>query len=218
MPCSKTVKVGVWEDGRFVGAIVFAWGPNQHLGNQFGLAMTECAELCRVALDVHRSPVSRMLRIARGMLRRQSPNLRLVISYADCDQDHYGEIYQASGWTYLGLVDSEGTKYRIHDRIMHGRSVHSRWGKRAQNLTWLRAHVDPNAQHVFTKGKHKYAMGLDAEMQRVLQPLVKPHPKRPKDSSEPPRDQRGEGGAAPTRTLHISSGVEAYTSEKAERV
>ena len=34
MPASKTVKVEVWEDGRFVGAIVFARGANQRLGRR----------------------------------------------------------------------------------------------------------------------------------------------------------------------------------------
>jgi len=31
LPCSKTARLGVWEDGKFIGAIVFAWGANRHL-------------------------------------------------------------------------------------------------------------------------------------------------------------------------------------------
>ena len=206
MAVSKTVKVGVWEDRRFIGAIVFARGANQHLGKAFGLSLCECAELVRVALDTHRAPVSQMLRIALKMLKQQSPGLRLVISYADCDQNHLGVVYQAGNWIYLGQVETNGgtPKYRIHGRVMHGRSVHSRYGRGSQNLDWLRSHVDPRTEQVWTRGKHKYALSLDAGMRDFLASMAKPYPKRPKDSSEPLTDQVREGGAAPTRTLQIA--------------
>ena len=42
--------LGVWENGKFIGAVVFAWGANRHLAGEYKLKMTECAELCRVAL------------------------------------------------------------------------------------------------------------------------------------------------------------------------
>src|SRR5262245_48694325 len=47
MPATKTVKIGVWEDDKFIGAVIFAWGSNQYLGRMFGLKMLETAELCR---------------------------------------------------------------------------------------------------------------------------------------------------------------------------
>ena len=68
LPCSKTARLGVWEDDKFIGAIVFAWGANRHLAGEYSLKMTECAELCRVALAKHETPVSRILSIAVKML------------------------------------------------------------------------------------------------------------------------------------------------------
>jgi|PersoiStandDraft_1058852.scaffolds.fasta_scaffold42179_1 hypothetical protein len=205
MPAAKTVKVGVWELGRFIGAIVFSMGSNRHLGREFGLGPFECCELTRVALDRHQTPVSRTLRIALAMLKKQSPGLRAVVSYADVDHEHHGGIYAASGWTYLGMVQLNGgtPKWLIHGRVVHGRTVGSRWGRGTQRLEWLRAHVDPNTQKVFTLGKHKYAWFFDADLKTKFASLAQPYPKRVR-SSDASGSQPESGGAAPTRTLQSS--------------
>jgi hypothetical protein len=38
MPTGKFVKLGVWEDSRFIGAVLFGRGPARQLGNPFGPA------------------------------------------------------------------------------------------------------------------------------------------------------------------------------------
>jgi hypothetical protein len=207
MPAAKTAKIGVWENGRFVGAVVFSMGANQYIGREFGLGPFQCCELTRVALDRHQTPVSRILRIALAMLRKQSPGLRAVVSYADVDHDHHGGIYAASGWIYVGMVQLNGgtPKWLIHGRVVHGRTVASRWGRGAQRLEWLRAHIDPNTQKVFTLGKHKYVFPFDEEVEKTILPLSRPYPKRVR-SSDASGNQPESGGAAPTRTLQTSTG------------
>ncbi len=105
MPVGKMAKLGVWEDGRFIGAIVFAQGNNQYQGNALGLTMHEVCELVRVALTTHKSSVSRIVRIALAMLRSAQPGLRVILSYADPEHGHVGGIYQAGGWTYVEQGD-----------------------------------------------------------------------------------------------------------------
>jgi hypothetical protein len=208
MPAGKTVKIGVWEDGRFIGVVIFSLGSNRHLGREFGLGPFQCCELTRVALDRHQTPVSRILAIALRMLKRQSPGLKAIVSYADVDRDHHGGIYAAGGWIYLGMVQLNGgtPKWRIHGKVVHGRSVGSRWGKGTQRLEWLRAHVDPNCQKVFTRGKHKYVWAFDEEVRKRVLPLAKPYPKRGVRSSEAAGHPPADGGAAPTRTLQSPEG------------
>jgi hypothetical protein len=202
MPAAKTVKIGVWENERFTGTIVFSLGANQYIGRPFGLGPFECCELTRVALDRHQTPVSRILSIALKMLSKQSPGLKAVVSYADVDHDHHGGIYAAAGWIYVGMVQLDGgtPKWLIHGKVIHGRTVGSRWGKGTQQLDWLRTHVDPNAQKVFTKGKHKYIWPFDPEVKSRVLTLALPYPKRVR-SSEAAGDHPADGGAAPTRTL-----------------
>ena len=50
MPKSKLVRIGVWEDEKFRGAIIYGLGANRHLSRPFGLEDTEVCELVRVAL------------------------------------------------------------------------------------------------------------------------------------------------------------------------
>ncbi len=205
MPAGKTVKVGVWEDARFIGAIIFSLGSNRHLGREFGPGPFECCELTRVGLDRHRTPVSRILAIALRMLKSQSPGVKAVVSYADCDQSHVGAIYAASGWIYIGMVQLKGgtPRFRVRGVVMHGRSIHSRWGRGAQRIEWLRSHLDPNAEKVFTKGKHKYVWPYDEGVRELVQSLSQPYPKRVR-SSEAAGHHPANGGAAPTRTLQCS--------------
>lgn len=179
LPASKLVKVGVWEDERFIGVVIFSRGACPQAGFQFKLKQTQICELTRVALDRHETPVSRIVSIALRLLKTSNPGLRLVISYADCDQRHLGKIYQAGNWIYLGITEADGgtPKWRIHGKIMHGRSVGARgW---SQNQEWLRANVDPKAEPIYTLGKHKYAMPLDEEMRAKLRPLNKAYPNAP---------------------------------------
>jgi hypothetical protein len=200
LPAGKTVKVGVWEDGRFIGAVVFAYGANQYHGRQFGLTMQQTCELTRVALDSHKAPVSRILAIAVSMLRRHCPGLQLIVSYADIDQGHHGGIYCAAGWTYVGQVEtgSQATPmFVVHGVRRHGRSIHSRgW---VQRIDWLREHVDPKATVYRPTGKHKYFLALDRAVAAQLAAMTRPYPKRVKglDSGLHPE----EGGSTPTRTL-----------------
>ena len=138
------------------------------------------------------------------MLRKQSPGVRLIVSYADCDQNHHGGIYMAGNWVYAGRVqDGGGTpKYRVLGKVMHGRSVHARWGRGAQQIDWLRKNVDPRAEKVFTRGKHKYLMPLDGEMRTLVERHRQPYPTRAgsADAARPPI-QAGGGGAIPTPAL-----------------
>lgn len=176
LPASKLVKIGVWEDDRFIGVVIFSRGACPQAGIQFKLQQTQICELTRIALDRHQAPVSRIVRIALRLLKAANPGLRLVISYADCDQNHLGKIYQAGNWIYLGKMEADGgtPRWKIKGRVMHGRTVGARgW---SQNQEWLRKHVDPNATPIYTKGKHKYAMPLDSQMRDFLEPLRRQQP------------------------------------------
>jgi hypothetical protein len=46
MPKSKLVRIGVWEDDRFCGAIIYGLGANRHIARPFGLEDQQvCEEL-----------------------------------------------------------------------------------------------------------------------------------------------------------------------------
>jgi len=203
MPAGKTVKVGAWEGDRFIGVVIFSRGATPQIGSPYNLQQTEVCELTRVALRDHVTPVSRIVAIAIRFLRRQSPGLRLIVSYADREQGHHGGIYQAGNWIYVGTTKVD-CSLRIHGEVVHRRSVYAKYGH--QGLNYIRQHVDPKAERVFDAAKHKYLMPLDDDTRAQVEPLRKQYPKRPKQAAA------GSTGAAagqhrPGRSNSIAGGA-----------
>jgi hypothetical protein len=201
LPVGKLVKVGAWENNKFIGVVLFGRGANHNMSKPYGLGQDECVELVRVALNKHTTPVSKIMMLAIKFLKKSNAGIKLIVSYADLDAGHHGGIYQATNWIYEGIFNAGNRQgFLIKGRVRHNKSVHSMGVK--QNIDSVRRQIDPNAQEVFTKGKHKYLMPLNDEMSAKIAPLAKPYPKRvKKQDSEHPSEL---GGAVPTDTLHHS--------------
>lgn len=176
MPSGATVKIGVWEDGNFIGAIIFGMGASPYYGKKFGLVNQEVCELVRVALKEHRAPVTKMIAIAIKMLKRKCPGLRLIVSFADMDQDHEGIIYKAGNWIYEGVTaEGYGKAYLIHGRKVHNRTIsgghfyQAGGGDRKENLKALQEKYGAeNVKPYYSKGKHKYLYFLDKKLEQDL--------------------------------------------------
>jgi len=197
VPMGKLSKVGVWEDGVFIGVVIFGYGASPKLGEVYKLVQNQCVELVRIALDKHKSQVSRIVSIAIKWMYKNNQKLRLIVSFADTTQGHHGGIYQAGNWTYTG--QSNPTKLYI----INGKSTHVRaLGHKgvATNIEGAKK-LDKNATVVLSPGKHRYLMPLDKAMKIQIATLAKPYPKRTKEQAAgyPP----ALGGATPTCTLHI---------------
>lgn len=191
VPVGKLVKVGAWENGTFIGVVIFARGANMNMSKTYGLDQDECVELVRVAMRAHKSPVSKICALALRFLKAQSPGIRLVVSYADPEQGHHGGIYQAMNWIYRG-ESAKAVKVFYKGRWAHKKTVDD-------------AGIDQtNLPKKKVAGKHTYLMPLDDAMRVKIAPLAKPYPKRvKKQDSEHPSEL---GGAVPTDTLHHSEG------------
>ncbi|WKL00889.1 protein Mom [Paenibacillus amylolyticus] len=176
LPAGKSVKVGAWEDGQFIGVVIFSRGATQNIGSPYGLTQRECCELTRVALTKHQSFVSEILAKRIRFLKEQSPNVELIVSYADVEQKHHGGIYQATNWIYEGKTDGEHY-FIIRGKKTHPKSIHSKYGTGSQRIDWIRNNLDANAELYRTEGKHKYLMPLNKKMRRKILPLHKPYPK-----------------------------------------
>lgn len=193
IPAGKTVKVGAWENGQFIGCVIFSRGANNTLGNPYRLTQTRVCELTRVALYKHISPVSHIVAIAIKMLKKNSPDLRLIVSFADPDHSHVGGIYQAMNWVFVGRTDS-ADEYIVNGKRMHGRSMRAVYG----------THIGKEfIQKIDGSSKYRYLYPLDDAMRQQIEPLRQPYPKRASEvvPSDTPDVQSGEGGAAPTQTL-----------------
>lgn len=206
MPACKTVKIGVWEDESFRGVVIFSLGACLNIAKPYGLTQNECCELTRVALRGHKTPVSRIISIALKMLKKQSPGLRLVISYADENQDHLGKIYQAGNWIYVGECSTE-RGIKIHGKLRHRRTLNKRYG--TTDIKYLRQNIDPHAKTIKGKPKHKYLMPLGPKIKKEIESLGIPYPKCVRSIvGDASAIQVEEGGSNPTLALHSDRSVE----------
>lgn len=197
VPAGKLVKVGAWEEGRFIGVVLFGRGGNNRMSSAYKLRQDEACELVRVALTDHAAPVSRIVAVAVRFLRKQSEGLRLIVSYADPKQGHHGGIYQAGNWIYAG--QSQAQRELVIDGVFtHKRSAHSRYGTASPEK--IAAMSGAKVEWAPVEWKHIYLMPLDADMRKQVTALAKPYPRRAKeqDAGHPP----ALGGVTPTRALH----------------
>lgn len=201
MPDPKSVKVGVWENDEFIGVVMFSRGVSStNLSKTLNVTSTEIAELSRVALTEHATPVSRIIAIALSMLRRFCPGLRVIVSYADENQGHLGTIYQAGNWAYTGqsaavpLYRSPDGKY-IHDRACSQSGYKRQFGRTVRVLK--RSDLERIAQ----QPKWRYMYPLDAAMRASLAQYTQPYPKRG-DASGAMSLPGSLGGSTPTSPLH----------------
>jgi hypothetical protein len=207
LPVGKLVAIGVWEDDRFIGVVIYSRGANRHIGAPYALKQTQVCELTRVALNNHVTPVSRIIAITLKMLRRLCGGLKLVVSYADADHGHHGGIYQAGGWIFSGLV-REGARdgFIVHGRKLHPKTIHARGGK--NTLPWVHEHWDPGALEHRSLGRYKYLMPLDKMTRERFGALSKPYPKRAGSADSGTSGLQPEGGGAhPTSALSTHTAV-----------
>jgi len=106
-------------------------------------------ELTRLALSevCPKNSESRVIAVSIRILKKASPSLKGIITYADTAQGHTGIIYKASNFKYLGLtaqktdlfVDGKpvgklkGVKYS---------EIKGEWVKRSRKHLFLKAFTD----------------------------------------------------------------------------
>jgi len=212
MPDPKSVKIGAWEGGKFIGVVMFTRGVSgTNISKTLKIKPEEICELSRVALTDHKNAVTRIISIALSMLKKNFPGIRIVISYADENHGHIGAIYQAGNWVFTGksaavpLFQDKAGKF-IHDRACSSTGYKRQFGKMKKV---------PNRKDLVKipqVPKWRYLMPLDDEMRKRIEPLRKPYPKRDKQAIG--SDQEHSGGAAPTVTLQNKRPKQAMESDQ----
>ena len=213
MPVGKTVKIGVWENKKYIGCIIYSRGANKNIGKPYSLLQTECVELTRVALNKHITPVSRMLSISFKMLKKQSKGIRLIVSYADMQQGHSGGIYQATNWIYTG--ESKLDALIVNGKQVHRKTIYSQYG--FNSIEKLKS-IGLDVEWAEGMPKYKYLMPLDKEMAKQIEYLRKPYPKKTRGGSvtvAQPANQQERGGSIPT-SPHSSSRIAVSLANKTE--
>lgn len=159
------------------GCILYNAGANPNIGKQFNLMNGQIIELIRMALNGKQESTSKALALSLKLLQKKMPTVKMIVSYADLDQNHNGIIYQATNWYYMGLQKPSGrAAFIINGKKTHPKTLHSRGIK--QSINEVRRLLDSNATEFFTNGKHKYIYPIEKKLIPLCKSLSKPYPKK----------------------------------------
>ena len=162
------------------GVILYGTGANNNIATQYNLKQGEVIELVRMALNGKQESTSKALSISLKLIKKDVPLCKLIVSYADKDQNHKGIIYQATNWIYTGISmeNSTDSSWVVNGKRYHGRII-SDWVKSKGGLKglsrseFIKKHYDINAYEFVTKGKIKYLYPLCEETKQLCKTLSK---------------------------------------------
>ena len=124
-------------------------------------------------------------------LKKYAPDVKVLISYADPEQNHSGFIYQATNWLYQGqgafqAAPTYALRLEEDSDWMHSRNVYSRYGssnvehlkKQIGHTFWLKKEAENPKRGLdfFTQGDPKTLEALEEAMKKAR----KSSPKSPK--------------------------------------
>ena len=165
------------EKNEWCGCIVYNNGMNNQ-GKMFGLSIGQTSELVRVALNGKQSSTSKYVAMSIRLFKQQNPLCRLLVSYADSDEKHYGTIYQAMNWYFIG---SKKTSDKFIDpktgKDIHSRST-SKSGITSQFGVIKRVPKTSELIRIKKGVKHKYIYPLDKKFIPMCKEMSKPYPKK----------------------------------------
>lgn len=173
----NTFGYSVFNDKKeWCGVVLYGTGATPNIGSQYNLKQGQIVELVRMALNGKQNSTSKAMAISLKLLNKKLPLCKLVVSYADIDQNHLGVIYQATNWYYVGDCNQNTrTGFIINGKKIHNKTLHG-MGK-TQSLAGAKT-IDSNATEFISKGKRKYIYPIDKSLIPLCKSLSKPYPKK----------------------------------------
>ena len=171
------------DNNEWCGVVLYGTGANNNLASQYKLNQGNVIELVRMALNGKQESTSKALSLSLKLIKKDLPLCKLIISYADKDQNHNGTIYQATNWYYVGqsMVNKKDASYVIDGKRIHGKTISDkckRYGliKNIENAK--KVYKAKEVIEYVTKGKIKYIYPLDKSLLPLCKSLSKPYPKK----------------------------------------
>lgn len=179
----NTFGYSVFNDkNEWCGVILYGTGANNNLAMQYNLNQGNVLELVRVALNGKQESTSKALAISLRLIKHKIPLCKMIISYADKDQNHNGIIYQATNWYYTGqsMLNKKDASYIIDGKRIHGKTISDkckRYGLSKNIENAKKVYKAKEVVEYITKGKIKYIYPLDKNLIPLCKSLSKPYPK-----------------------------------------
>jgi len=176
-------------NNEWCGVVLYGTGANNNLATQYNLNQGNVLELVRMALNGKQESTSKVLAISLKLIKNAMPLCKLIISYADKDQNHNGIIYQATNWYYVGtsMINKKDASYIIDGKRIHGKTISDkckRYGFSKNTENAKKVYKAKEVIEYVTKGKIKYIYPLDKSVIDLCKSLSKPYLKKLSDVVE----------------------------------
>jgi hypothetical protein len=107
------------------------------------------------------------------LLKKDRPNIKILVSFADTRQDHLGYIYQASNWYFTGYSIPGGGSLVIDGKEYHPKNLNNKYN--TSDMNKLKEIL--NTENIFYRPRSKkcryvYFIGTKAE-NKLLKTLCK---------------------------------------------
>ena len=177
---------------KLIGVIAYGFPVGRRvLGSIFSEDILETKNILELTrLFVHdgygKNIESHVISLSFKWLKIYAPNVKVLVSYADPEQQHDGAIYQATNWIYQGCGDFQlaptySLKLKEDDEWMHSRSVYSKFGsadpkklvKAIGHTFWLKKEA--------SKHRYIYFLGSKSENKKFRKLMKHPEMKYPKN-------------------------------------
>ena len=122
------------DNDEFCGTICYSVPANMMIAKKFNLLNGEVLELARVALNGKQKWTSQAVAMSLRQLKKDFPQVKLVISYADTMQGHIGTIYQACNFFYIHKTSSSRF-YLVGKKLFHKRTFTNKRRKKVKEYT-----------------------------------------------------------------------------------
>jgi len=170
---SITYAFGLFRDGILCGVVTYGTPPSAPLRS--GVAGAEnkhlVLELNRLVLrDNLKNEASRLVGASLKML----PSPRIIVSFADTEQDHKGVVYQACNFTYHGL-SAKRTDWKVKGmEHKHGQTVADEFRGVKDRAKAMREKYGDDFYLSPRPRKHRYIYITGGPKKRkMIQPLIK---------------------------------------------
>lgn len=177
---------------KLIGVVAYSHPVGRSAANSFsGLVKPDgVLELVRlVILDgFGRNIESYVISQTFTLIKKEFPNIKIILSYADPSQTHVGLIYQATNFMFLGLNSDTNLmpNYSIsllgppNYKWLHSRTVFATYG--SHNIDHLKNKIGRTFWRKKESGKYKYIYILTNKMEKKkilnsLKPKILPYPK-----------------------------------------
>jgi len=156
------------DNNEFCGVIVYGGGVNPKMGAKYNLQQGQYLELVRVALNGKQGSTSKAVSLSIKLIKKNNPQVQLLISYADKGQNHYGTIYQATNWYFVEDMQSSGIDVFYNGKWGHPRGPSELLSKEQYKALPKRIKA----------GKRKYLYPLNDKWKKYCENIKLPYPKK----------------------------------------